>query len=226
MENSKRYPAHKPKHLLTLLLLVGSLCLGDFLDFSEQIQKYVTEQYGKRAGKRVAKWHKLIADNADQSEWGKLNRVNKFFNQIRWLDDRDHWKQRDYWATPLEMLATNGGDCEDYSIAKYFTLRELGIAEEKLRITYVIALDINQAHMVLAYYETPDAEPLILDNIKGRVLPASSRSDLHPVYSFNGDGLWMAQARGTELKKDNSKMVKWQDLNARMLAEIQSNSAS
>jgi len=208
-----------------LLLALAGFCLGDFLDFSEQIQQYVTEKYGKRAGKRVAKWHKLMAENADKSEWSKLNRVNKFFNKIRWLDDKEHWQQRDYWATPIEMLATNGGDCEDYSIAKYFTLKELGVPEEKLRITYVIALDINQAHMVLAYYETPDAEPLILDNIKKKVLPASARHDLHPVYSFNGDGLWMAQSRGTELKKDTSKMVKWNDLNARMLAEIKANNA-
>lgn len=214
------------RHSFFIIIIIASFCLGDLLDFSDQIEQYVAEKYGKRAGKRVANWHELMREYNAESDWDKLNRVNKFFNKLRWLDDKDHWQQRDYWATPVEMLATNGGDCEDYSIAKYFTLKELGIPESKLRITYVIALELNQAHMVLAYYETPGAEPLILDNIKNRVMPASSRPDLHPVYSFNGDGLWTAQARGTELKKDNSKNVKWNDLNARMLKEIQANSPS
>ena len=57
-------------------------------------------------------------------------------------DDDQHWHQADYWATPIETLASNGGDCEDFSIAKYFTLRELGVAEQCLRLTNVNALSL------------------------------------------------------------------------------------
>ncbi|WP_197479414.1 transglutaminase-like cysteine peptidase, partial [Oleiphilus sp. HI0132] len=81
------------------------------------------------------------------------------------------------WATPLEFLATNAGDCEDFSIAKYFTLREMGIPDDMIKITYVKALELNQAHMVLAYYPTPDAEPLILDNLINEIKPAGQRTD-------------------------------------------------
>jgi len=161
-----------------------------------------------------------MKDNHAASDWEKLNMVNHFFNRIRYMSDEEHWHQRDYWATPLEMLATDGGDCEDYAIAKYFTLKELGIPMTKLRITYVIATSINEPHMVLAYYETPDADPLILDNIKDRVMAASSRPDLEPVYGFNGDGLWNAHDRGDELKQDPKNVFAWDDLNERLIVEM------
>ncbi len=92
------------------------------------------------------------------------------------------------------MLASQGGDCEDYAIGKYFSLKALGIPIQKLRITYVRALRWNEPHMVLAYYPTPDADPYILDNLNRAVLHASERTDLVPVYSFNDEDLWAAGA--------------------------------
>jgi len=205
---------------------MACLALGEYsVQITEKMLAYIGEKYGQSAAKRVNRWQELMQENKGDSDWDKLNQVNKFFNKIDWISDQEHWKQRDYWATPVELLATNGGDCEDYSIAKYFTLKELGMPMEKLRITYVIATDINQAHMVLAYYETPEAEPLILDNLKDRVLPASARPDLLPVYGFNGDGLWMARERSKELKQ-NSKLFKWDDLNARLVKEMEKANAS
>ncbi|MBI4206399.1 MAG: transglutaminase-like cysteine peptidase [Betaproteobacteria bacterium] len=109
------------------------------------------------------------------------------------MDDIIHWGKEDYWATPIEFLSTNAGDCEDFSIAKYFTLRALGVPDDRLRLTYVKELvQYNQAHMVVAYFPSPDAEPLVLDNINKTIQPASARSDLLPVYSFNGSNLWLA----------------------------------
>src|SRR5690606_3765884 len=95
-----------------------------------------------------------------------------------------------------------------------FTLRELGVPDEQLKITYVKALEQNQAHMVLAYYETAEAEPLILDNLKPDVLPASARPDLVPVYSFNGEGLWLAKMRDREDRRigDADSLDSWQAL--------------
>ena len=118
---------------------------------------------------------------------------------------------------PGETLSRGGADCEDYSIAKYFTLRELGVPDEKLRITYVKALKLNAHHMVLAYYSTPTSVPLVLDNLNGRILPATERKDLAPIYSFNGDGLWLAKSRGGGQRMGTSDRIKmWEDLNARM----------
>ncbi len=125
----------------------------------------------------------------------------------------------DYWATPVEMLASNGGDCEDFSIAKYFSLKELGVPPGSLRITYVRALKFNEAHMVLAYYPTPDADPFILDNLTGKLVRASERDDLEPVYSFNDEDLWTAGA--SDFKGKSSQIRLWSELLAKMEKERQ-----
>ena len=94
----------------------------------------------------------------------------------------------------------------------------MGVPVDKLRITYVKAIRLNQAHMVLAYYETPSAEPLILDNLISDIKPASKRTDLVPVYSFNGDGLWLSKQRGQGKRiGESGKLSRWVDLNTRLL---------
>ena len=65
----------------------------------------------------------------------------------------------------------------------------------KLRMVYVRASIAGApngyvAHMVLAYYPTPEAEPLVLDNLQPGIHLASERPDLLPVFSFNAEGLW------------------------------------
>jgi len=171
-------------------------------------------QYGVTAANRLKAWQGIINDNQHLSDREKLNVVNDFFNDVRFIDDIIHWKTEDYWATPVELLATDGGDCEDYSVAKYFTLKALGVEESKLYITYVKALTLNQAHMVLTYFETPKSIPLVLDNINKRILKSNQRRDLIPVYSFNGDGLWLARQRGKgkSVKGGTSNLKKWNDL--------------
>lgn len=175
-------------------------------------------QYGSQAADRLAEWQELVDKNQNRSEKDKLEIVNDFFNQVRFIDDIIHWQKKDYWATPLEMLATDAGDCEDYSIAKYFTLKALGVSESKLYITYVKAIRLNQAHMVLTYFETPKSVPLVLDNINKRILQASRRTDLVPIYSFNGDGLWLARERGKgrSVSGGTSKLKNWNSLLERL----------
>jgi predicted transglutaminase-like cysteine proteinase len=172
------------------LLLVVSVALAQDSGFSEQRLQQIEREFGQPARARVSAWRHMIAAAEGFDEERKLELVNDFFNRIEFVDDAAHWGMVDYWATPLETLTSNGGDCEDLSIAKYFALRELGVADERLRLTYVKALDINQAHMVLTYFPAPDADPLVLDNLIGEIRPAVERPDLLPVYSFNGDGLW------------------------------------
>ena len=155
-------------------------------------------------------------DAAQGREARVLQAVNDQLNRIPFLTDQAHWGQDDYWATPAESVASNGGDCEDYAIAKYFMLRELGVPLQRLRITYVKALKINEAHMVLAYYPRPDAEPLVLDNLDGRVRPASERSDLVPVYSFNDDEFQMVTS---SLKGKPSQIRQWLSMQERLLAQ-------
>ncbi|MGQ0751751.1 MAG: transglutaminase-like cysteine peptidase [Betaproteobacteria bacterium] len=189
-----------------------------------QIAK-LAQQFGPVAKTRLAAWRDILTNPRHKklSEDEKLRLVNDFMNQTPFLSDREHWGKEDYWATPIEFLSTNGGDCEDYSIAKYFTLRALGVPDDRLRITYVKELVIyNEAHMVLAYFPTPDSEPLVLDNINKSIQPASNRNDLLPVYSFNGSGLWLAKeqtGRGQSVG-GSDRIGHWRDLQARLRAAM------
>ena len=214
------------RHLSLLVLLCSCLALAGDIGFSPELLNKIAVEYGPAAKQRMLDWQQLISRNRRQPETAIVFNINAFFNRIPFISDQHHWGLADYWATPVEFLATNGGDCEDFSIAKYFTLRELNIPDEKIRITYVKAarsqwLSQSQAHMVLAYYPTPEAEPLILDNLRPEILPASQRPDLTPVFSFNGVGLWIAKEQGSGHASmgDPGRINLWRDLNIRMAAE-------
>jgi predicted transglutaminase-like cysteine proteinase len=163
----------------------------------------------------------LVEAQQGQPVVQQLEQVNRFFNQrMAWRDDQSVWGQVDYWATPLEMFGKGAGDCEDLAMGKYFSLLGLGVAESSLRLVYVRAQweGRPQAHMVLAWYATPDAEPYILDNLNPKLLKASERPDLQPVFSFNAQGLWQgagAQAAGNPL----TRLTIWRDALARAKAE-------
>ncbi|MCZ4338311.1 transglutaminase-like cysteine peptidase [Shewanella colwelliana] len=177
-------------------------------------------RYGERAGKRVNAWFKVLEESKGLSEQEKIVKVNNFFNLFRFIDDIKLWGDSNYWASPMEFIGVNGGDCEDFSIAKYFTLLQLGIPDEKLRITMVKATSVNQYHMVLAYYETPGSIPLVLDNLDRQIKPATQRKDLIPVYSFNGRQLWLNKEKGRGvLAGSSSRLEKWNDLKHRLGVE-------
>ena len=209
--------SNTPKQLMALFFALGMSMVFAF-ELSDKVLNFIEKKYGSTARERLEIWQDIANSPASLTTTEKLNKVNQFFNRTHFKSDWQHWGKEDYWATPVEMLATNGGDCEDYSIAKYFTLKTMGVSVEKLRITYVKAIRLNQAHMILAYYETPDAEPLILDNLIAEIRPASKRPDLVPVYSFNGDGLWLSKQRGQGKKiGESDKLTRWVDLNTRLL---------
>ncbi|MBO2925770.1 putative transglutaminase-like cysteine proteinase [Pseudomonas sp. SLBN-26] len=202
--------------LLVACALLSLLALANW-DF-EVILKNAEKRYGNLgpARQRILDWSDLIQRSGELPEKDKLTAVNRFFNaKLRFVDDQRNWGQNDYWATPIEALVKGAGDCEDYSIAKYFTLRRLGIPAEKLRITYVKALNYNQAHMVLTFYATPTADPLVLDNLISDIRPASQRKDLLPVYAFNAEGLYT----GGKRSGDSKKLSRWQDILQKMRAE-------
>ncbi|WP_240924435.1 cysteine protease LapG [Metapseudomonas otitidis] len=202
--------------LLVACALLSLLALADW-DF-EAILKNAEKRYGNLgpARQRILDWSDLIQRSGELPEKDKLTSVNRFFNaKLRFVDDQRNWRQNDYWATPIEALVKGAGDCEDYSIAKYFTLRRLGIPAEKLRITYVKALNYNQAHMVLTFYATPTADPLVLDNLISDIRPASQRKDLLPVYAFNAEGLYT----GGKRSGDSKRLSRWQDILQKMRAE-------
>lgn len=167
--------------------------LGTTQAVSERLIGEYEKRFGAGAGERLHAWKRYAAERrgAPLPEPELLQEVNRLLNRIRFVDDLPHWGEVDYWATPAESVGSNGADCEDFSIAKYFLLKELGVPNARLRMTYVKATKLNQAHMVVAYYPRPDAEPLVLDNLEDTVRPASQRTDLVPVYSFNDEEVWI-----------------------------------
>jgi len=203
--------------LVLMLQSIAFIAIAESLLLDEKILSYVEKQHGLTARHRLESWDDLMRLERSIPERDKLQQVNDFFNQLRFVSDESHWQQKDYWATPIEFLSTNGGDCEDFALAKYFTLRELGVSDKKLRLTYVKAIKLRQAHMVLSYFETPSSEPLILDNLDAEIRRASLRRDLVPVYSFNGKGLWLAKEREQgRLVGKSSRISRWTDIIKRM----------
>ncbi len=203
--------------LVPMLISFGLYAKSDSSIDNQKVIDALKKNYGERAGKRGNAWVKILTQDKALSNREKLEKVNRFFNYFRFVDDIKLWGVKNYWATPIEFIGVNGGDCEDYSIAKYYTLLELGVPDEKMRITMVKALRLNQYHMVLAYYETPGSVPLILDNIDGKIKPATKRNDLLPVYSFNGTQLWLNKEKGRGVLAGDSKRLKrWSSLKQRL----------
>ena len=162
---------------------------------------------GPLAVQTILSWEAMIAKNANADVRTKLHVVNDFFNQN--IDYQ--WETEDDWATPLETFCRGAGDCEDYAIAKYATLTLLGVPPSSLRLVYVKAKrgGLNQAHMVLAWYETPSSVPQIIDNLDYMIKPATERGDLQPVFSFNGEQLWVGTGAKATNQQPTARLTRW-----------------
>ena len=205
--------------------VVGFFLLGMFTSISYAETQLISDtnvvlKQNQAAVKRLAAWKALLRDKKPTTVALMLKRVNDFFNRMLYVSENPLQGSADVWLTPYEFLAAGGGDCEDFAIAKYFTLVAMGIPENKLRITYVTIPAQNKAHMVLTYYPTSDAEPFILDNLTGKILPASQRSDIVPVYSFNGGAVWLNERVGKARPYGKTgDLSKWQALLQRIKSE-------
>lgn len=211
----------------TIARTLTGLCLAISLLWSQiQADDYVLamlekirQRYGEEAYQNVMRLNELFAQIAGSSEMTKVGMVNDFTNQhVLFVDDYTLWGMEDYWASPLETLGKGAGDCEDFSIAKYILLKKLGVSQDKLRLTYVrvrMPSGAIRPHMVLAYYATPNSDPVILDNLNFELLPASRRGDLAPVFSFNDKGLFVANNPNLRAGSPTN-ISKWRDVLTRM----------
>jgi len=190
-----------------------------------RMERIAATRYGPDAAASVRDWRAMLEASIGSDDHVRLARINNFFNRrIRFDEDTRIWQQSDFWATPLETLSRAAGDCEDFAIAKYASLMLIGIPARQLRLIYVRARiggadsKLSQAHMVVGYFPTPEAEPLILDNLIGEVRPASRRPDLTPVFSFGSDGLWVGGSRESAADP-TARLSRWRDALQRMRAE-------
>ena len=213
---------------MIIFIMLLTLCLSGIYADGINLTKFselATQRYGEPALKTVTALQQLLTSLNNANDEQKLKAINDFFNQrLEFVDDYYIWKQSDYWATPLESIGKEAGDCEDFSIAKYTFLKLLNINNNKLRLTYVRAklyegeIKTVKAHMVVSYYTTPTSDPLVLDNINPEILPASKRPDLTPIFSFNDKGLWVGGSTQPKSSSQNN-LSKWRDVLTRIHAD-------
>lgn len=211
---------------LSRLLLSAAVLMAASAGAFDAVRMQARMQAAGAAAPLMRDWAKLLDENKQQSVETKLRKVNEFFNRrIEFADDQSIWSRSDFWATPFDTMTKGKGDCEDFVIAKYFSLLDLGVADAQLRLIYVRARlggpssAVQQAHMVLAYYPTPDGEPLILDNLITDIRPAARRPDLAPVFSFSRQGVFAGVAGGTQASGGTERLSAWQDLLLRVKNE-------
>jgi len=205
--------------LLACASLLSSASIED-----DKMLRIMQKRYGDEGVAILGAWQHLLSELDSAQQQTQIELINDFFNaNIEYRDDVTLWQKTDYWATPLETLGKHAGDCEDFTIAKYMSLLQLGIPAEQLRLIYVKAQiggpnsKIFQAHMVPGYYPTTDSAPLILDSLINRIEPATQRTDLRPVFSFNSEGLWVGN---TQAQADpTARLSRWRDLLERAQAE-------
>jgi predicted transglutaminase-like cysteine proteinase len=220
----KKYSKYIALNLIKLSVLSAPFCYVN--SHAEQTDKFnfllaeanhqINTTHDKETALRFTAWENLIHHSLDKTEAEKIVAVNNFINRMHWVSDKNLWNQKDYWATPIESLIRNAGDCEDFSIAKYFTLLALDIPVDRLRISYV-KLSNQQYHMVLSYYPSPVSEPLILDNFNKTMLKRHQRKDLSFLFSFNSKYLWLSSEKRVNIS-DNNSLKLWN----RMMKRIES----
>jgi len=209
------------------VVLAATQGLGFSRSVTPGLVEHLVARFGAGNRTRISGWQEFVSSIAIErrqrsgNDLELLGSVNIFFNRLPFVTDLAHWGVEDYWASPAEAVASNGADCEDFSIAKYFALKELGVPIERLRITYVKAVRLNQAHMVLAYYPAQNAVPLILDNLEDKIKPASERADLVPVYSFNDDDLLIVREGQAGASAGSSLQIRmWRGLLDKLEKEL------
>ena len=173
---------------LMILLAIGSLHAKEFATKS-QIKK-LQKEYGGRSGERLTNWNNLMKSLVGKSHITQARKIDAYFNQYQYKYDSTIKNVRyavDTWRTFRNFLGQLGGDCEDYALAKYYSLRRLGVPKEKLKFFsgYIGTQYKGGRHMVLAYVPKKNSDPLILDNNTIYAEYLSKRTNLKPFVYFN-----------------------------------------
>ena len=174
---------------------VKNTSLKKFTKWTDAVERYFAEK-AKNEGPCTAtefnKCHYQERQAYIESVLGmprleQLNRVNTFINSRRYITDPINWGVKDYWEAPAEFFRKNG-DCEDYAITKYMTLRDLGFSADELRVVAVKDLNLRVGHAILAVFL--DGDTLLLDNQIRVVVSARKVRHYKPIYSLNENAWW------------------------------------
>ncbi|MFN4281279.1 MAG: transglutaminase-like cysteine peptidase [Alphaproteobacteria bacterium] len=133
-------------------------------------------------------WKGFLDEISGENRATQIRRVNERLNRARYTLDSANWGQSDYWATPNQFFRMDG-DCEDYAIAKYLSLRALGFPEDDLRLVVLDDLNLRVAHAILVV--THNGVPYVLDNQISQVVPASAIRHYRPIFALNESAWWI-----------------------------------
>ena len=136
----------------------------------------------------LQEWKRFLDGIRGADQMAQIRAVNQFLNRRQYIVDPRNYGVPDYWATPGQFLSKDG-DCEDYAIAKYFSLRSLGFPPATMRIVVLQDLNLRTAHAVLVVYKANKA--LVLDNQVPTVVDARTIHHYRPIYSINEQHWWM-----------------------------------
>lgn len=162
--------------------------LSAFSKWQSVFDRFSRETSEDGASPTLASWKDDLRPMKNLSLEQMASGVNDLVNRVRYISDSRNWGQSDYWATPTEFF-TRGGDCEDFAIAKYASLRALGVPDAQMRLAVVKDLQKNIPHAILIVYT--ESGPMVLDNQIKTMRRADSIRHYKPIFSINRSAWWL-----------------------------------
>lgn len=203
------------KQIISLILISFLTLQAKNITLSqEEYENILKSTNASQISARLVKYKRLLDKAKDFNTIKKLSYTNSFYNKILPVNDDTKYKVDDYWATPKEFLIEGRGDCEDYAIAKYFTLLSLGIEKNKLFLAVVKVKNATNYHMVLLYIKNKNSMPLVLDNLSFKVVPFNKRPKLKPKFIFNEKEAYILKNKKIykKVKINWGKEDKWENI--------------
>jgi predicted transglutaminase-like cysteine proteinase len=136
----------------------------------------------------IAVWRAEIQSLKGLSPHEQIERVNDFMNKMPYVDDQKRYGAAGYWQATPERFFSGGGDCKDYALVKYASLRALGFSLEQLRIAVVMDMTTNVLHAILIVKERGAA--YVLDNQAQNIKSITDVHRYQPIFAVNSRSWW------------------------------------
>lgn len=166
----------------------ASTDLSSFTKWSAMFDRFSREANARSSEGVVQQWKQNLTAFRGMPLDEMASGVNDLMNRVHYIGDKKNWGKSDYWETPIEFLSY-GGDCEDFAIAKYTSLRALGVPDSAMRIAIVKDMQKNIPHAILIVYTQEG--PMVLDNQIKRMTAASDIGHYKPIFSINRTAWWL-----------------------------------
>lgn len=167
---------------------IRSSDISAFTKWTTVMARFESQMGAQSGTPRVQQWKSTIQDLRGKSARAQISGVNDYINAVKYIEDKNNYRKSDYWATPLEFFS-KGGDCEDYAIAKFASLRALGFSSDQMRIAIVQDKIKNIPHAILIVYT--DEGTFVLDNQDKRTRTAQDVNRYQPIFSINSNNWWL-----------------------------------